>query len=117
MASPVIGCLCRAQEHKIIRRRQQLHRGRGTVGLVAIRDSTIGEYARDVRPGIWRRYLVLWLDALRPSRDSYTPLPVPELSPDEMATVMRNSPFGRNGTSSKQPAIKPRPKPPTAREN
>ncbi len=78
---------------------------------------TIGEYARDVRPGIWRRYLALWLDALRPSRDSYTPLPVPELSPDEMATVMRNSPFGRNGTSSKQPAIKPRPKPPTAREN
>jgi len=77
---------------------------------------TIGEYARDVRPGIWRRYLVLWLDALRPSRDSYTPLPVPELSPDEMATVMRNSPFGR-GTSGKQPAIKPRPKPPTAREN
>jgi hypothetical protein len=42
---------------------------------------------------------------------------VPELSPDEMATVMRNSPFGRNGTSSKQPAVKPRPKPPTAREN
>jgi len=41
---------------------------------------------------------------------------VPELSPDEMATVMRNSPFGR-GTSGKQPAIKPRPKPPTAREN
>ena len=78
---------------------------------------TISEYARDVRPGIWRRYLVLWLDALRPSRDSYTPLPVPELSPDEMATVMRNSPFGRNGTSGKQPAIKPRPKPPTAREN
>ena len=86
-------------------------------GLVAIRDSTIGEYARDVRPGIWRRYLVLWLDALRPSRDSYTPLPVPELSPDEMATVMRNSPFGRHGTGNKQPAIKPRPKPPTAREN
>ena len=45
---------------------------------------TIGEYARDVRPGIWRRYLVLWLDALPPSRDSYTPLPVPELSPDEI---------------------------------
>lgn len=78
---------------------------------------TIGEYARDVRPGIWRRYLVLWLDALPPSRDSYTPLPVPELSPDEMATVMRSSPFGRNATSGKQPAIKPRPKPPTAREN
>ena len=83
----------------------------------------IGEYTRDVRPGIWRRYLVLWLDALRPSRDSYTPLPVAELSPDEMATVMQNGPFGRhgingiNGINGKQPAIKPRPKSPTAREN
>ncbi|MGP0022114.1 MAG: TetR/AcrR family transcriptional regulator [Streptosporangiaceae bacterium] len=78
---------------------------------------TIGEYTRDVRPGIWRRYLVLWLDALRPSRDSYTPLPVAELSPDEMATVMQKGPFGRHGINSKQPAIKPRPKSPTAREN
>jgi AcrR family transcriptional regulator len=51
------------------------------------------EYARDVRPDIWRRYLTLLLDALRPARDTWTPLPVPELSVDELATVMRTSPL------------------------
>ena len=82
--------------------------------------SVTAEYAQDVRPGIWRRYLVLWLDALRPARDSYTPLPAPALSPDELATVMRTSPLGRHLGASKQNAVKPHPappKPPTAPEN
>ncbi|MBV9796206.1 MAG: TetR/AcrR family transcriptional regulator [Actinobacteria bacterium] len=58
------------------------------------------EYARDVRPDIWRRYLTLLLDALRPSRDGYTPLPVAELSPDELATAMRTSPLKPSGRGS-----------------
>jgi AcrR family transcriptional regulator len=52
------------------------------------------EYAREVRPDLWRRYLTLMLDGLRPARDSYTPLPVPELSLDELATAMRGNPLG-----------------------
>jgi AcrR family transcriptional regulator len=51
------------------------------------------EYARDVRPDLWRRYLALMLDALRPSRSGYTELPVPELSLDELATAMRSNPL------------------------
>jgi AcrR family transcriptional regulator len=51
------------------------------------------EYAREVRPDLWRRYLALMLDALRPARESYTPLPVPELSVDELARAMRANPL------------------------
>ena len=64
--------------------------------------SVTAEYVRDVRPGLWRRFLVLWLDALRPARDSYTPLPVPGLTPDEFVTVMRTSPSGRHLGNSRQ---------------
>lgn len=69
----------------------------------------VAEYAHHVRPALWRRYLTLMLDALRPDRDSFTPLPEPELAPDEMITVMRTSPLGRHlgaqkGLHSQEPA-------------
>lgn len=65
------------------------------------------EYARDVRPDIWRRYLALMLDSLRPARDTFTPLPVPELSADELATAMRTSPLGQHLASSRSMPLKP----------
>jgi AcrR family transcriptional regulator len=74
------------------------------------------EYAGHVRPAIWRRYLVLMLDALRPARDSFTPLPEPALTPDEMLTAMHTSPLSRH-LASKPAAIKNQPKTPTARGN
>jgi AcrR family transcriptional regulator len=70
------------------------------------------EYARDVRPDIWRRYLTLLLDSLRPSRATFTPLPVPELSADELATAMRTSPLGQHLGTSRSAPLKP-----TAPEN
>ena len=73
--------------------------------------SVATEYVRDVRPSLWRRFLVLWLDALQPARDSYTPLPVPGLTPDEFVTVMRTSPLGRHLGNSKQQAVKIQPTP------
>jgi hypothetical protein len=79
--------------------------------------SVTAEYARDVRPGIWRRYLALWLDALQPARESYTPLPVPELAVEEFATVMRTSPLGRPRTpisnTRSSPSRPPRSPPPS----
>jgi hypothetical protein len=51
-------------------------------------------YAEQVSPQVWRRYLALLTDALRPARDGTTPLPVPALAPDEMAAVMRSIPHG-----------------------
>jgi hypothetical protein len=57
--------------------------------------STAAEYAGQVRPEIWRRYLVLILDALRPSRTGTTTLPEPALSPDEMVQAMRSGSLDR----------------------
>jgi AcrR family transcriptional regulator len=53
------------------------------------------EYARHVRPTIWRRYLALMLDALRPARTSSTPLPEPELTPAEVVEIMNSNPLSR----------------------
>ncbi len=54
--------------------------------------STAAEYASDVRPAIWLRYLTLIVDGLRPARDDVTPFPVPALQPTEMLQVMRGLP-------------------------
>jgi AcrR family transcriptional regulator len=48
------------------------------------------EYAAQVQPGIWRRYLALILDGLRPSRADTTPLPGDALTPEEMVITMRS---------------------------
>jgi AcrR family transcriptional regulator len=42
-------------------------------------------------PGIWRRYLTLILDGLRPERAGITPLPVAALLPEEMEKSMRQA--------------------------
>jgi AcrR family transcriptional regulator len=49
------------------------------------------QFARQVSPEIWRRYLTLVLDGLRPERAGVTPLPVPALRPEEMEMTMRQS--------------------------
>jgi len=49
------------------------------------------EYAWYVRPGVWRRYLVLVLDGLRPARSGPTPLPEPALSGAEMQRARQSS--------------------------
>jgi AcrR family transcriptional regulator len=45
--------------------------------------------ARPVSPELWRRYLTLITDGMRPQRDGVTPLPVPALAPEEMEKAMR----------------------------
>jgi AcrR family transcriptional regulator len=52
--------------------------------------TSVAGYAGAVRPEIWRRYLTLITDALRPAREGTTPLPVPALGADEMLAVMRS---------------------------
>ncbi len=49
------------------------------------------QLARQVSPEIWRRYLALVLDGLRPEREGVTPLPVPALRPEELEMAMRQS--------------------------
>lgn len=47
------------------------------------------QIARPTGPDLWRRYLALILDGMRPARESLTPLPVPALPPDELEKAMR----------------------------
>jgi AcrR family transcriptional regulator len=49
------------------------------------------QFARPVSPQIWRRYLALVLDGLRPEREGVSPLPVPALLPGEFEMTVRQS--------------------------
>jgi AcrR family transcriptional regulator len=51
------------------------------------------QFARQVSPDIWRRYLSLILDGLRPERAGVTPLPIRAMLPDEFEmSVRQNTP-------------------------
>ena len=52
--------------------------------------SLAAEYAAGVRPEIWRRYLALILDGMRPGRAETTPLPGDALTPEETMSAMRS---------------------------
>ena len=58
--------------------------------------AAVSEYTRHVRPALWRRFLPLMLDALRPARDAATALPEPEVSPDEMVEVLNSNPLSQH---------------------
>jgi AcrR family transcriptional regulator len=62
------------------------------VKLIAFMLASVAEYAAAIRPEIWRRYLTLLLDGLRPARDTVTPLPVRAPTPDDLLAAM-----GANG--------------------
>jgi len=47
--------------------------------------------AQAANPDIWRRYLTLILDGMRPERAGVTPLPVAAMRPEEMETSMRQA--------------------------
>jgi AcrR family transcriptional regulator len=47
--------------------------------------------AQAANPDIWRRYLTLILDGMRPERQGVTPFPVAAMRPEEMETSMRQA--------------------------
>ena len=49
------------------------------------------QLGRTASPQIWRRYLTLILDGLRPGREGTSPLPVNALLPEEMENSMRQA--------------------------
>jgi AcrR family transcriptional regulator len=63
------------------------------IPVIELMISAVAEYTQAVQPMIWRRYLALLLDGLRPA--GTRPLPEPPLSPDELVEVIRASPAGR----------------------
>jgi AcrR family transcriptional regulator len=62
------------------------------IPLIEFMLAMTAEYAQPVRPGVWRRYLTIILDGLRPGRATVTALPEPPLSPAEIAEAMRAMP-------------------------
>jgi AcrR family transcriptional regulator len=62
------------------------------IPLIEFMLSSVAEYAQHARPEVWRRYLVLVLDGLRPDRSGTTALPEPALSPAEIEQAMRAVP-------------------------
>jgi AcrR family transcriptional regulator len=67
------------------------------VPLIEFMLAAVAEYARNARPQVWRRYLALLLDGLRPARAGTTALPEPALTPAEIEAAMRTSSPRRPG--------------------
>jgi AcrR family transcriptional regulator len=59
------------------------------VPMIACMLATAAEYASPVQPDLWRRYLALVIDGLRPARDRTSALPLPALTAQEMEQVLR----------------------------
>jgi AcrR family transcriptional regulator len=59
------------------------------VPMIAFMLASAAEYASPVKPDLWRRYLALAIDSLRPSRDGISELPVPALTAQEMEESLR----------------------------
>jgi AcrR family transcriptional regulator len=68
--------------------------------MIAFMLGSIAEYAGPVAPGIWRRYLAMLVDGLRPARDGVSDLPVPAPSIADLADLMT--------TPGQRPAFRPR---------
>jgi AcrR family transcriptional regulator len=58
------------------------------VKMIAYMLASIAEYAATVTPEIWRRYLTMLIDGLRPVRNGVTELPVPAPSISDLARLM-----------------------------
>jgi AcrR family transcriptional regulator len=56
--------------------------------MIAYMLASIAEYAASATPEIWRRYLAMLIDGLRPARDGITELPVPAPTVDDLARLM-----------------------------
>ena len=58
------------------------------VKMIAFMLASIAEYAASATPEVWRRYLAMLVDGLRPARDGVTELPVPAPTADDLANLM-----------------------------
>ena len=58
------------------------------VKMIAFMLASIAEYAAAVTPDVWRRYLALLIDGLRPSRGAVSRLPVPAPTVQQLGELM-----------------------------
>ena len=62
------------------------------VKMIAFMLASLAEYAAAVTPDVWRRYLAMLIDGLRPARGEVSALPVPAPTAGELADLMRAQP-------------------------
>lgn len=62
------------------------------VKMIAFMLASLAEYTAAVTPDVWRRYLTMLIDGLRPSRREATPLPVPAPTTRQLGDLMRGQP-------------------------
>ena len=62
------------------------------VKMIAFMLASLAEYAAAVTPDVWRRYLAMLVDGLRPSRAEVSPLMVPAPTAAELGELMRGQP-------------------------
>ena len=60
--------------------------------MIAFMLASLAEYTAAVTPDVWRRYLAMLIDGLRPSRAGVSALPVPAPTARELADLMRAQP-------------------------
>ncbi len=58
------------------------------VKMIAFMVASIAEYAAPVTPDVWRRYLTMLIDGLRPTRDGVSELPAPAPTVGDIADLM-----------------------------
>ena len=58
------------------------------VKMIVFMLTSVAEYAPASRPDLWRRYLALLIDGLRPACDTATELPAPPPTPDDLEAAM-----------------------------
>nr|WP_243841379.1 TetR/AcrR family transcriptional regulator [Mycobacterium sp. DL592] len=69
--------------------------------LISLLAGTVSEFAGEVRPDLWRRYVALFIEGLR-CRPDQVPLPVGALSEDELDLAMNTwEPAGTPATSAR----------------
>ena len=58
------------------------------VKMIVFMLSSVAEYASVSRPDLWRRYLALLIDGLRPARDTVSELPTPPPTAEDIEAAM-----------------------------
>jgi len=58
------------------------------IKMIVFMISSLAEYTSPTRPDLWRRYLTLLIDGLRPAREAVTALPAPEPTAEDIEAAM-----------------------------
>jgi transcriptional regulator SbtR-like protein len=58
------------------------------VKMIGFMLSSVAEYAASAAPEAWRRYLVMLIDGLRPSREGTSELPAPAPTTEQLGAMM-----------------------------